>query len=175
VIPNESNHYNSNNLSDLGHYLLDKQGEEDMTDEQYHAHSWLSRMWNADIEINMLIDRRDKIIGSMSGIGKYDAEHIPTQNGENSTESKNIEYSLLTEQIEKKMHSLAAENVRTHTVIDKVDDTMLRGMLKARYINRLSWQQIGKAYNYEKTRTFHYLKEALDAVSPFIPQEVIAE
>ena len=146
-----------------------------MTDEQYHAHSWLSRMWNADIEINMLIDRRDKIVCSMSGIGKYDAEHIPTQNGENATESKNIEYSYLSEQIEKKMHILAAENVRTHMVIDKVEDTMLRGMLESRYINRKTWTEIGKAYNYEKTRTFHYIKKALDEVGPFIPQEVIVE
>ena len=146
-----------------------------MTDEQYHAHSWLSRMWNADIEIKQLIDRRNDIIGSMSGIGKYDAEHIPTQNGENATESKNIEYSYLSEQIEKKMHILSAENIRTHNVIDQVDDTMLRGMLEAKYINRLSWKDIGKLYNYEKTRTFHYMKSALDAVSPYIPQEVIIE
>ena len=144
-----------------------------MTDEQYHSHSWLSRMWNADIEINQLIDRRDKIICSMSGIGKYDAEHIPTQNGENATESKNIEYSYLSEQIEKKMYELAKENVRTHKVIDQVEDSMLRGILESRYINRLTWREIGKAYNYEKTRTFYYLKVALDAVTPYIPTEVI--
>lgn len=144
-----------------------------MTEDQFHAHTWLSRMWNADIEINLLIDRRDKIIGSMSGIGKYDAEQIPAQTGENATESKNIEYSYLSEQIEKKMKTLASENVRTHKIIEKVDDTKLRGMLESRYINRKTWKEIGKAYNYEKTQTYHYLKVALDAVYPFIPQEVI--
>lgn len=144
-----------------------------MTDLQYHAHCWLSRMWNSDVEITQLMVRRDKIISSMSGIGKYDAEHIPTQNGENPTESKNIEYSLLSEQIEKKLKKLSQENCRTHNVIDKVDDTMLRGMLEARYINRLTLSQVGKLYNYELTRTKFYCKAALDAVSPFIPSEVI--
>lgn len=146
-----------------------------MTDSQYHAHCWLSRMWNSDVEITQLMVRRDKIISSMSGIGKYDAEHIPTQNGENPTESKNIEYSLLSEQIERKLKKLSQENCRTHNVIDKVDDTMLRGMLEARYINRLTLTQVGKLYNYELTRTKYYCKAALDAVSQFIPSEVIEE
>ena len=171
----ESNYHHFNYLPHSGYDHLVEREEKPMTDEQYHAHTWLSRMWNADIEINLLIDRRDKIIGSMSGIGKYDAEHIPTQNGENATESKNIEYSYLSEQIEKKMRKLSAENVRTHKVINKVDDTMLRGMLESRYINRKTWSEIGKAYNYEKTRTYYYIKVALDKVSPYIPEEVVVE
>ena len=146
-----------------------------MTDTQFHAHQWLSRMWNADIEITQLIVRRDNIIESMSGIGKYDADHIPTQNGENGTESKNIEFSLLNEQIEKKLRKLSVENCRTHRVIDQIDDTMLRGMLEARYINRKTWEQVGKLYSYERTRARFYGMKALDAVSQFIPKEAIEE
>ena len=141
-----------------------------MTDEQFYAHKWLSRMWDKDIEIEQLIVRRDVILASMSGIGKYDAEHIPTQNGENPTETKNIEYSLLSEQIDKKTMELASENIRTYIVIDQVQDPMLRGMLIARYINRKSWAEIGKLYNYSKSRAFDYRLLALDAVSPYIPK-----
>lgn len=142
-----------------------------MTDNQYYSHVWLSRMWDADVEINQLIIRRDKILASMSGIGKYDAEHIPTQNGENPTESKNIEFSLVCEQIEKKLHKLACENVRTHQVINKLEDTMLRGMLEARYINRLSWEAVGKLYHYQPTRSKFYGRKALEKIYPFIPKE----
>ena len=144
-----------------------------MTDKQYYAHRWLSRMWDIDTEIAQLVMRRQKIIDSMSGIGKYDAEHIPAQTGENSSETKNIEYSLITEQIEKRMNALGRENVRTINVIDKVDDTMLRGMLKARYINRLTWTQVGKLYNYERSRAFDYGKKALAEVAQFVPVEVV--
>lgn len=141
-----------------------------MTDEQYYAHRWLSRMWDKDVEIEQLIVRRDVILASMSGIGKYDAEHIPTQNGENPTETKNIEYSILSEQIDRKTMELASENIRTYVVIDMVSDTMLRGMLIARYINRKTWTEIGKLYNYSKSRAFDYRLLALDAVSPYIPK-----
>lgn len=144
-----------------------------MTDLQYHAHRWLSRMWDADTEIALLIYRREKIIASLSGIGKYDAEHIPTQNGENATESKNIEYSLLNDQIEKRLNALSHENVRTIEVIDQVGDTMLRGMLKARYINRMTWTQVGQLYHYERSSAFNYSKKALDEVAPFIPDEPV--
>ena len=130
-------------------------------------------MWYIDIEIEQLIIRRDAIIASMSGIGKYDADHIPTQDGENATESKNIEFSLLSEQIDKKLQSVSNENSRTLAVIGCVQDNMLRGMLISRYLNRKTWTQIGKEYNYERSRAFDYRKIALDAVYPFIPKEVI--
>lgn len=142
-----------------------------MTDNQYYSHVWLSRMWDADVEITQLIVRRDKILASMSGIGKYDAEHIPTQNGENPTESKNIEFSLVCEQIEKRLRKLSYENVRTLKVISKLDDSMLRGMLSARYINRLSWEAVGKLYHYGLTRAKFYGKQALEQVYPFIPKQ----
>lgn len=144
-----------------------------MTDLQFYAHRWLARMWDVDTEIAQLVMRRQKILDSMSGIGKYDAEHIPAQTGENATESKNIEYSLLTEQIEKRLNALSVENVRTIKVIDNVDDTKLRGILKARYINRLTWAQIGKIYHYERSRTDDYRRKALDEVAPFVPVEVV--
>ena len=141
-----------------------------MTDNQLYAHRWLSRMWFIDQELEQLIIRRDTIISSLSGISHYDSEFIPTQTGDNGTESKNIEYSVLSEQIEKKLNNLAQENVRTLETIDKVQDAMLRGMLKARYINRRTWSQIGKDYSYERSRIFDYRKIALDAVSEFIPK-----
>lgn len=144
-----------------------------MTDDQYYAHRWLSRMWYIDIEIEQLIIRRDAIVASMSGIGKYDAEFIPAQTGENSTETKNIEYALLSEQIDKKLQSVSNENSRTLAVIGCVQDNMLRGMLISRYLNRKTWTQIGKEYNYERSRAFDYRKIALDAVYPFIPKEAI--
>lgn len=132
-------------------------------------------MWYIDIEIEQLIIRRDAIIASMSGIGKYDADHIPTQDGENATESKNIEFSLLSEQIDKKLQSVSNENSRTLAVIGCVQDNMLRGMLISRYLNRKTWTQIGKEYNYERSRAFDYRKIALDAVYEFIPKGEVYE
>ena len=147
-----------------------------MTSDQYDAARWLSRMWDTDIEIEQLIARRDTILDSMSGIGKYDAEHIPAQTGENATESKNIEYSILSEQIDKRLHKMETENARTLETIGKVKDSKLRGMLIARYIRRLSWAEVGRLYSYEKTQIYKkYRLEALDAVFQFIPKGEITD
>lgn len=148
---------------------------EEQYERQYESHIWLSRMWDTDGEIKALIGRRDDIVSSMSGIGKYDAKHIPTQNGENTTETKNIEFSFISAQIEKLSSDLAFENIRTIKAIDNLSDPKLRGMLKARYLTRRSWVQIGKDYHYEKSRIYGYRGIALDAIRPFVPDEEVAE
>lgn len=144
-----------------------------MTDNQYIAHLWLSRMWDKDIEINQLEVRRDKIISSLSGIGNYDADRIPSAGNDNGTETKNIEYSLLSGQIEKKVSDISKENVRTIDTIDNVKDPSLRGILYAWYINRLHWREVGKLYNIEKTQVYRLRNRALNAVFEYIPVEEV--
>lgn len=144
-----------------------------MTDNQYIAHVWLSRMWDFDSEINQLVMRRDKILDSLSGISKYDDKAIPGGSDPNPTETKNIEYSLLSEQIDAKLMEIAKENVRTQAVINRVENNLLRGMLFAWYINRLDWRGVGKIYNYEKSRVYELRNKALDAVLQFIPIEEV--
>ena len=145
-----------------------------MTDNQYMAHVWLSRMWDKDIEINQLEVRRDKIISSLSGIGNYDAERVPSAGNDNGTETKNIEYAMISEQIENKLKEISKENIRTIEAIENVNDPFLRSMLYAWYINRLQWREIVKIYNYEKSQVYQYRNKALDAVFKYIPQEEAA-
>lgn len=142
-----------------------------MTDNQFYAHRWLSRMWDVDGEIRSLDERRADILGAK--ISNYDPKKIPGGSDDNPTETKNIEYAMLSELVEKKSTILSEENIRTLEVINKVGDAKFRGMLIQRYLNRKTWLQIGKEYHYEKSRAFDYRKLALDAVYPFIPVEVL--
>ena len=142
-----------------------------MTDNQYYAQTWLKRMWNKAEEVKEYEQQAEDILGAK--IPAYDAEKIPGGSDPNPTETKNIEYSILSEQIEKKTIELANENIKTWQVIVNVENTTLRGMLIARYINRKSWTEIGKLYNYSKSRAFDYRKIALDTVYPFIPKEPV--
>lgn len=144
-----------------------------MTDNQFYAHRWLSRMWYIDNEIDALEKRRDDILASLSGIGKYDSESVPGDKYSNVTESRNIEYSILCDLIDKKQLQLSSENIRTLEVLNKVTDTKIRGMLIDRYLNRESWEKIGKKYYYEKSSSYNYRKTALDVVFPFVPKEVL--
>lgn len=127
-------------------------------------------MWDKDNKIKSYEKRKAEIISSLSGIGKYDDEFIPSQTGENSTETKNIEYSFCCEQIEKLITEISYENVRTMQVINSVKSPKLSGMLFDRYINRMSWKFIGNKYHYTDRHSYNYMHKSLDAVSQFIPK-----
>lgn len=144
-----------------------------MTDKQYNADIWLSRMENHNGELMQLYKRRDDIIGSLSGIGKYDSNSFHGGSDSNPTEAKNIEYSMICKRIEKIERKIATENARTLEIIDKVDNSMFRGMMIGRYINHLTWKKVGEMYYYGKSRTYDYRGACLDAVAPFVPEDVI--
>ena len=146
-----------------------------LSERQWEAHIWLARMWDKEREIEMYKMRMDKIISQLSGIGKYDAEFFPSQTGENSVETKNLEYSSLCEKIEKLIQEISVENLRTGEVIDKVKDRKMHDMLYDRYINRMSWNQIGEKYHYAQRQPYNYMHKCLDEVRQFISQEEIKE
>lgn len=146
-----------------------------LSDKEWEAHIWLSRMWDADNEIESYEKRKDDIISQLSGIGKYDSEFVPSQTGENSVETKNIEYSLLNEKIEKLITEISLENVKTLEVLSQLHDAKMRNMLYDRYINRMSWARIGEKYHYAQRQPYRYRKECLSAIRPFISDEWIRE
>lgn len=144
-----------------------------MTEKQFYADLWLSRTDDHNGELQQLYKRRDDIIGSMSGIGKYDENTVHGGSDSNPTEAKNIEFSLICERIEKIERKIAIENARTMDVINKVHDSKLRGMMIGRYINHLSWRTVGKIYYYGKSRSYEYRDKCLDAIHQFVPQEAV--
>lgn len=146
-----------------------------MTDEQARANRWLSRMEDHNGELHELYNRREEIISSMSGIGKYDSESVPGGSDPNTTEAKNIEYTIVCMRIDKIERKIAFENARTLDVIDKVSDSKLRGMMIGRYINHLSWKRVGEKFHYGQSSSYNYRGACLDAVLPFIPEEPVDE
>lgn len=143
-----------------------------MTDEQFQAHMWLSRMWNVDAEIRALEERAEAILGAK--ITPYDQDNFGGSDP-NPTESKNIEYSTLMAEIERKQNELSRENMKTYNAIQKLSDPMLRGMLFSRYVLRKTWAQVGSEYNYERSQAFEYRKKVLDAIYPHIPKEELSQ
>ena len=144
-----------------------------MSDKQFESHIWLSRMWGKDNEIESYEKRKADIISSLSGIGHYDSEFIPTQTGENSTETKNIEYSLLCEKIEKLMTEISTENIRTLRIIEKIKDVKMRSMIYDRYINRMGWGQIQNKYHYSQRQPYRIVHEGLVKIRPYIPDDEV--
>ena len=156
-----------------------------MTNEQYErqqaAERWLYRMWDTDSELKELEGRRANIIASLSGIGKYDDKAIPGGCDSNPTETKNLEYSRLSKEIEELQTKIARENARTIEVIYKIEDSIkdaskIRGMLVGRYVHHKSWKKIGEQYNYQERQSYNYRSRCLETIFPFIPKgEILNE
>lgn len=142
-----------------------------MTSNQFDAHLWLSRMWGEEVKIDQKVAYRDKL--NSWGIGKYDAEFIPEQTGENTSESKYIEYAILSDDIEKLVNEYMLQNRRTEAIINQAKDGSQRRILYDWYINQVKWFDLCKKYGYEKSQLYVHRNRALDAVYPFIPKEEI--
>lgn len=146
-----------------------------MTENQLFVKDWLNRMYGASSAIESLERKRELVIGSMSGIGKYDAKSFPGNNGENASETKMIEYSELSRMIDKKRAELATEDMRTLAVIDSLEGDSaekLKAILIDRYLNRMSWRDISKRNHYERSRIAEYHTMALDLLYDRVSKEV---
>ena len=145
-----------------------------MTPNQYFVHVWLSRMWDKEAEIDQKVAYRDKL--NSWGIGKYDAEFVPAQTGENTSESKYIEYTMLSEEIDKLVRKYMAENHRTEEIINKAKNDIQKKILYDWYINRVKWHELCKKYNYEKSQIYEHRNRGLDSIYDFVPRgEVSSE
>lgn len=139
-----------------------------MNDKQFISHKWLSRMWDADKEIAVLSKARDKLLEQ--GVGSYDNNKASGSAEANPNEARLIEYSYLSEQIEKKARKLANENIRTLKLIDKLANNTFRSLLISRYIDQASWEAAGKLIHYEKSQAQKLGVEALEAIYEIIPK-----
>lgn len=146
-----------------------------LSDRQYEAHIWLSRMWDKGNKLSSYEKRRTDIISQLSGVGKYDADFIPSGNSESNIEIKNIEYSIICEKIEHLLTEISEENVKTTQIIDKVKDPTLNNMLYDRYINRMSWSKIGGKYHYAQRQPYRYMHKCLSIVRNYIPDEWVRQ
>ena len=144
-------------------------------DRRWEARVWLSRAWGKDDELRACERRKEEIISQLSGIGKYDAEFIPSQTGENSVETKNIEYSQLCAKIEQVIRDISHMNTRSLEVICQVKNVKARSMLYDRFINRMTWNQIGNKYHYATAQPYRYVGKGLDEARRYITEEEIRE
>lgn len=148
-----------------------------MTDRQLYSKDWLNRMYRVVRHIESLESKREQVISSLSGIGHYDAEFIPTQTGENSVETKHLTYSYYSDLIEKEQKKLASEDIRTSKVIEMLGNTpetnILKAILNYRYLCRFTWDTISQKTNFSLPRLYELHRESLTKIYPYIPKEPI--
>ena len=144
-----------------------------MSDRQWESHLFLSRMWHKEKEIESYEKRKSDIISMLSGIGKYDENFIPTNDGTNSVETKHLEYSMISERLERLLDEISIENVKTMKIIDNIKDPMMRSLLYDRYIRRLSDKQLSAKFHYGDRQTYRYMHKCLDQIREYIPDDEV--
>ena len=139
-----------------------------MTDEQYFAKKWLKRMWNRSEEIKEYEQQAADLLGAK--IPAYDAEKIPGGSDPNPTETKNLEYTTLMFEIDKRRNELHYENIMTFNIIQHLSDSKLRGILYAKYVNRKTFKQIAYDFHYAESSIKEFHLKALAQIYPYIPK-----
>ena len=137
--------------------------------------TWFKRAWEKDNLRETYMERNQDIISQLSGIGKYDSEFIPAQTGENSVETKNLEYSDNCRKIEKLIDEIARMNVRTNEVISQIENIKSRFMLYDRFVRRLTMGQIANKYHYSTKQAGRYVNKGLDEARKYITDDEIRE
>lgn len=139
-----------------------------MTDRQYESKCWLNRMYGEANHIDSLRRKQEEVLSSLSGIGKY--EESISGSDPNPTESKYLKYSEISGEIEKHLHRLHLEDLRTLKVIENLKNEEQKAILIDRYLNRLPWRLISSSHNYGERQVYRYHDDALETIWPFIPK-----
>lgn len=143
-----------------------------MTDKEYYSQEWLRRMWNKEEEIKEYEKKAKDLLGAK--VSDLDSDKIRGGADPNPTETKNLEYSTLMFEIDKKKNELSYENILTFNVIQNLKDAKFRGILFAYYVNRKTIKQIAVDFHYAESSVKEFKRKALNAIYPFIPKgEVI--
>ena len=127
-----------------------------MTDRQYGAYHYLSRLWRIDREIQ---DKEEELqsIGMGKGL-RYDRDSVQTSPSDPMSRVSDI-ISEIEDEKERYIrikHELINE-------IHSLDDHVYEQILVERFIQRRSMKQIRIRKDYPKTTAYRLFLEALDA------------
>lgn len=131
---------------------------------------WLNRGFKLNKEIEQLKEAKEKAKDlACSVVSNMGNERVQSDNG-NSAENKMVSYAEYSRLLYKRIDKLLEINKEIVEAISKVDDTTLRSLLTARYINYKTWEAVTEAigYNSEKWVRTALHKKALTAVKNFI-------
>lgn len=144
-----------------------------MNDKQYYAKKWLNEIY---VLSHTELAEKEEILAKTEaaitgGAIDYSKDKIQSDNAK-SQEQRQITYSLIMSQVEEIKEKIALLESTRISAIDKVNDSTLRALLLARYINQKPWNDICNVlgYSYRHIQRLHLV--ALDKIAEFIPKEV---
>ncbi len=118
---------------------------------------WLNRAKNIDREINILLAERSRLFEQATKITKAPKIDNVTEGGGNATERIMLKYTNCTMKIDMRVDELCRVKEEIEAVIDKVEDSKLRNLLRCRYINCMTWEDTAYAMGMSFYHVVHRL------------------
>ena len=145
---------------------MSKHGGDILTIQQ--VKQWLNRAYGIDSEINELLREQKKsfahAVNATSSMGN---EKTQVSKG-NTSEKKFVEYAAYSERIDRRIDELYVVKQEILSAINKLDDSRLRTLLIARYINFRTWDDIAYNMNYSRMHVYRLHGLALQKIKDVI-------
>ena len=127
-----------------------------MTDKEYKAYQYLSRLWRIKREIK---DKEFELwsAGLASGI-RYDKDQVQT-----SPVDPMDKIGHLIDEIRREKEQYVRVQHQMINQIHGLEDTVYEQILVDRFIHNMSVKQINSRYNYPKVTGYRLFRKALDA------------
>ena len=122
---------------------------------------WLNRGFKLNKEIEQLREAKEKAKNlACSVVSNLENERVQGTCG-NPTEDKMVNYAEYSRLLYQRIDKLLEINKEIVSAISKVEDTTLRSLLTARYINFKTWEQIAVDMNYSYVHVLRLHDKAL--------------
>lgn len=121
----------------------------------------LSKYYHIKLEIKQLEDNLREL--DDTAIGSPILTGMPHSQGSvsNPTESLVLKKDKLLNLLKKKKEKLYDEQIKIEEFLEEVQDSTIRIIIRARFIDCKSWKQIGKELNFDRTTPYYHLKKYL--------------
>lgn len=121
----------------------------------------LSKYYHIKLEIKQLEDNLKEL--DDTAIGSPLLTGMPHSQGNvgNPTESLILKKDKLLNILKKKQEKLYDEQIKIEEFLEEVQDSTIRIIIRARFIDCKSWTQIGKELNFDRTTPYYHLKKYL--------------
>lgn len=118
---------------------------------------WLNRGWELDKEINQLLQSQREALTRATKTTCTSADEKVQTSKNNTTENKFVSYAEYSDMADKRIDELYEIKKEILAAVKELEDSTLRTLLVARYINFKTWEQIAADMHYSYKHIVHIL------------------
>lgn len=121
----------------------------------------LSKYHDLKLEIPQIQDRIAELENTIISASKITGMPLGNGSVSNPTERIGLKLAKLRAKLLKKMEKLVDKETKIENFLENVDDAKVRIIIRKRFFESKSWNDIGRELNFERTTPYYHLKKYL--------------